>query len=259
MNSLSAAPGLTWSRVLAAEQRRMRTLRSTWWFAASAVVLTVAIGVFPAIGVAVGALPADPATVGPLGGALTGLGLTELIVAAFAVLAVTGEPAAVTFTAVPRRASVVVGRTAAVGAWVLTVALALTFGTFAAVHLLLRSAGMDLFLNAPGVARSLVGAAVHLAFVAVLGVAAGWLLRGAVAGIAAVVGIFYLLPVVGLLLPDAAAGVVLPWLPSNAAAALREPVPTPEMLPAWLALLALAAYAAGAVALATAAVRRRDV
>lgn len=138
-------------------------------------------------------------------------------------------------------------------------ALALTFGTFAVAHLLLRSAGLDLFINAPGVARSLAGAAVHLAFVAVLGVAAGWLLRGAVAGIAAVLGVFYLLPVVGLLLPDAAARAVLPWLPGNAAAALREPASTPEMLPSWAALLVLAGYAVGAVFLAAVVVRHRDI
>ncbi|WP_127502574.1 hypothetical protein [Actinoplanes solisilvae] len=250
--------GLTLPRIVSAEQRRLRTLRSTWWFATSAAVLTVAIGVFPAIGVAAGALPADLENVGPLGGALTGLSITELIVAAFAVLAVTAEPAAATFTAVPRRASVVVARATATGAAVLALSLALTFGTFAAAHLLLSSAGVDLPLTA-GVARSLSGAAVYLSFVAVLGVAAGWLLRGAVAAIAAVLSVFYLLPVVGLLLPDAIAEAVLPWLPSNAAAALRDPAPTLEMLTPWIALTVLAAYAVGAVLLASAAVRRRDV
>ena len=216
-------PGLTLPRILAAEQRRMRTLHSTWWFAASAVVLTVAVGVFPAIGVAVGALPADLSDVGPLGGALTGLSITELIVAAFAVLAVTGEPAAATFTAVPRRATVVAARAATVGGAVLAVSLTLTFGTFFAADLLLRTAGTDLAVGAPGVARALAGAAVHLAFVAVLAVAAAWLLRGAVAAIAAVLAIFYLLPVVGLLLPAGLARAVLPWLPSNATAAGSGP------------------------------------
>jgi ABC-2 type transport system permease protein len=114
---------------------------------------------------------------------------------------------------------------------------------------------VDLPLTAPGVARALAGAALHLAVVAALGVAAGWLLRSTVAAVAAVLSLYYVLPVLGFLLPDAAAGVVLRWLPGSAAAGLMDPASANS----WTAAVALIIYAGGAVLLAVAVMRRRDI
>jgi ABC-2 type transport system permease protein len=261
--TLPAGVGLTWRRVLAADARRLRTLRSTWWFTASLVLFTVALGAFPALGVAVGALDRGREDVGVLGGSLSGINLAEILVAAFAVLSVTAEYASgavtSTFTAVPRRTTAVLARAGVVIAGVLVLSLALTFGTFAVAHALLGSAGVELPPTAPGVVRSLVGAALALVVVAALAVASGWLLRGTAGALAAVLGIFYLLPVIGFVLPAAVARHVLPWLPSNAAAAVMEPSPAPEMLPAGAALAALIGYAVAALALAAVVVRRRDL
>jgi ABC-2 type transport system permease protein len=79
------------------------------------------------------------------------------------------------------------------------------------------------------------------------------------AALAAVVAVFHVLPVIGLVLPASLARHVLPWLPGNAAAALTQPSPTPDMLPPWAALTALIGYAVAARALAAAVVRRRDL
>ncbi|WP_250031018.1 hypothetical protein [Paractinoplanes maris] len=243
-------------RVLAAERRRLRTVRSTWWFAAAAGFLTVGIGAVPAIGVVVGAMSGNE--VEPTGGVLSGIPVLELLVAAFAVRAVTTDALMPTFTAVPRRTTVVIARAAVVSSAVLAAGLALTFGTFAAVHVVLRSIAVDLPMTAPGVARALAGAALHLAAVAALSVAAGWLLRGAVAALAAVLGVFYVLPILGVFLPDQAAR-VMPWLPSSAASALMTPAPAPGLLPPWAAALALVGYAGAALLAAALVVRRRDI
>lgn len=260
---LRPATGPTWPRVLVADVRRLGTLRSTWWFAATTVLLTLLIGAWPAAGVAVGALDDTPEEVGALGGSLSGISVAELIVAAFAVLSVTAEYATgvvqATFTSVPRRATVVLARAGVVAAGTLALSLVLTFGTFAVVHTLLASAGVDLPWTATGVPRSLAGAAAHLSVVAALGVASGWLLRSTAGALAAVVGVFYLLPVVGFVLPAGVARSVLPWLPSNAASAVMQPSSAPGMLPAWTALAALVGYALAALALAAAVVRRRDI
>ena len=164
-----------------------------------------------------------------------------------------------TFAAVPRRTTVVLARAAVVGAGVLALSLVLTFATFAVVHALLGSAGVDLPLTAPGVVRALAGAAFHLVVVAALAVAAGWLLRSTAGALAAVVGIFHVLPVIGFVLPAPVARSVLPWLPGNAAAALMEPTPGPEMLPTGVALAALVGYAVVGLTLAAVVVRRRDL
>jgi ABC-2 type transport system permease protein len=260
---LPRGAGLTWPRILVADVRRLATVRSTWWFAAATVLLAVTVGSFPALGVAVGALDGTPDDVGALGGSLSGISVAELLVAAFAVLSVTAEYATgavtSTFTAVPRRTTVVLARAGVVTAAVLVLSLALTFGTFAVTHALLASAGIDLPLTAPVVVRALAGAAGYLGLVAALGVASGWLLRRTAGALAAVVGIFYLLPVIGFVLPASVARHVMPWLPSSAASVLMAPQSEPGMLPAWVALAALIGYAAAALTLAAAIVRRREL
>lgn len=253
---------LTWAHVLASEARRLRTLRSTWWFTATLVLLVALIGSFPAIGVAVHALDAPPEEAGPLGGALGGIQAAGILVAAFGVLAASAEYAtgmvAATFTAVPRRSTVVVARAAAVGAVVLLSSLVLTFGTFGIVRVLLGPAGAALPLTTE-VATALTGAAVGLAVLAMLGVAAGWLLRSTAGGITAVVVLVHMLPAVGLILPAAVADRVLPWLPGNALGAIMAPGHVQGMPPAWASLAALVAYVVAALASAVAVVRRRDV
>ena len=260
---LTAPTGLTWPHVLAADVRRLRTLRSTWWFVAAVALFTVTLGAFPALGLAAGALDGATEEVSALGGSLSGMSVAEIIVAAFAALAVTAEYASgaviSTFAAVPRRTTVVLARAAVVGAGVLALSLVLTFATFAVVHALLGSAGVDLPLSAPGVVRALAGAAFHLVVVAALAVAAGWLLRSTAGALAAVVGIFHVLPVIGFVLPASVARSVLPWLPGNAAAALMEPTPGPEMLAPAVALAALVGYAVVGLTLAAVVVRRRDL
>jgi ABC-2 type transport system permease protein len=265
MTSIAPASrtALTWPHILTADVRRLRTLRSTWWFTAAVVVLTVLAGATPALGVAVGALDGSTGDVGALGGSLSGISVAQLVVAAFAVLSVTAEYATgavtTTFMAVPRRRAVVLARAAVVTAGVLALSLVLVFGTFAVAHALLGSAGVDLPLTAPGVVRSLAGAALYLGVVGALATAAGWLLRSTVGALAAVVGLFQFLPVITFFLPAAIARAVLPWLPSSAANALMEPHPAPGLLPAWAAAAALVGYAAVALALAVVTVRRRDL
>ena len=261
--SIPSGVGLTWPRVLAADVRRLRTLRSTWWFVASVVLFTVSLGAFPALGVAVGALDGAQREVSALGGSLSGMSVAEIIVGAFAALSVTAEYASgavtATFTAVPRRTTAVLARAAVVSAGVLALSLVLTFGTFAVAHALLGSAGVDLPLSAPGVAGALAGAAVHLVVVATLAVASGWLLRNTAGALAAVIGIFHVLPVIGFVLPASIARSVLPWLPGSASSVLMEPNPAPETPPTWAALAALIGYVAAALSLAAVVVRRRDL
>ena len=254
--------GLTWGHVLAAEGRRLRTLRSTWWFAGVLALFVALFGTMPAIGVALGVLEAAPPDAAALGGALSGLSPAGLLVVGFGVLAASGEYAtgmvAATFTAVPRRTTVVLARALAVAVAVLVPSSVLTFATYGLVRVLLASGGVDL-PTAPGTTGALVGAAVGLTAQAVLGVAAGWLLRSTAGGITAVVVLLHMVPAVGLILPVGVADRVLPWMPINILGMLMTPGPVQGMPPVWAALAALAGYVVAALALAALVVRRRDV
>jgi hypothetical protein len=254
--------GITAPRILSSEWRKEVSLRSTGWTLA-VLVVAIAAGVVNSVGVAIGELPATPDEIGALGGTLAGISAAEIVVAVFGVLAVTGEYATgavrSSFTAVPARTPVILAKAGVVGAIVLALSLALIVGTFAADRALLGSAGYDLSWTAPGVLRSLAGAAVYLALIAVLGGAVGWLVRSTAGAIGVLFGLIYVLPVIGLMLPEAIGVLYLRVLPANAGAVMREPLSVPGMLPAWAGFLVLAAWVAVFLAGAVAAVRRRDV
>ena len=88
------------------------------------------------------------------------------------------------------------------GASVLAAAAALTVGTFGIDRIMYAGQDYDLSLTAPGVLRSLLGAAVFLGLLAVIGTAMGWLLRSTAGAVGAMLGLLYGLPIIGLMIPD---------------------------------------------------------
>jgi ABC-2 type transport system permease protein len=112
-------------------------------------------------------------------------------------------------------------------------------------------------LTAPGVLRAVVGAALYLTVVAMLGSAFGWLLRGTAAAIATLVAVLVLPPVIGLLLPAKIAAIVVPYLPDHAGTAIMQLAPTGQLSP-WAGFAVFLGYAAVALAGAVLVVRRRD-
>jgi ABC-2 type transport system permease protein len=258
----SRSIGLRPHRVVRAEWRRQVSLGSTWWTLTILVLAIAGSGAFTGLGVALGHLAATPEDVGALGGALSGAGAAEIVVAVFGLLAVTGEYATGAtrsmFTAVPARIPVLLARAAVVGATVLVLSVALTTGTFGIARILIGSAGLDLSITAPGVLRALAGAAVYLALLAVMGTGVGWLLRSTAGGLGVMFGLLYGLPVIGLMIPDRYAATVTRFLPANLGGAMMEPSAAPGMLSAWTATAVLVAWAAAILILAAAVVRRRD-
>ncbi len=248
------------TRFVRSEWIKLRSLRSTVYSLAAAFVAIVAIGTFMSLG-AVLADSSEGEPVGPLAGALAGIGLSELIVAVLGVLAVTGEYASglvrVTFAAVPRRTSVLVAKAVTVGATVFVVTLAAALVTFFAAGAVVARTGASLSQTAPGVVRALVGAALYLAGIALLGMGFGWLLRSTAGAMAALVGMLYVLPVVGMVLPAEVGARILPYLPNNAGTAIMQ-IPPAGPLGAWGGFALFAGYVAMILAAAAVAVRRRD-
>jgi len=255
------AIGLRHRRVFAGEWLKLRATRSTWWSVTLAVLGLAGAGVFAGAGVAVGALQASAAEVGPLGGALAGLGFTEIVVAVLGILAVTGDYATgairTTFTAVPSRTPVVLGKAAAVAGLVAVVSFASIAISYVGSRLLMASAGLHLTLD-PSIVRSLAGAGLYLTGIAVIGAGLGWLLRSTAGALGAFLGLLYGLQVLSLVLPQRVAEVVVPYLPSNAGATIMQPVAEPGSLSPWAGFAVFAAYAVIGLASATIVVRRRD-
>jgi hypothetical protein len=266
----SAAPSgpdgrVTLRRVISAELTKLRTVRSTVAAALIAALSIVAAGVFGAIGIIVGEPPdggtAEAATADPAGGALTGITIALYAVIALGVLAVTSEYATGSIkpalAAVPRRGLLVAGNAIALAAVTFAVTLPATVTTFFTAKTVLGTAGMTVALTDPGVLRAVVGAALYLTVVAVLGSGFGWLLRSTAGAIATLVAVLVLSPVVGLLMPARITAIVVPYLPNNAGTAIMQLAPTGQLSP-WAGFAVFLGYAAVALAGAVLVVRRRD-
>jgi hypothetical protein len=103
----------------------------------------------------------------------------------------------------------------------------------------------------------LVGAALYLTGVGLMAVGLGWLLRSTAGALATLLGVFVLLPVLGLLLPSSIGDVVLPYLPGNAGAAIMQLTPGDQLGP-WVGLAVYFGYVFLTLMGATIWLRRRD-
>lgn len=255
------SPGgrLTLGGVVDSEWLKARSLRSTWYITAGQVGAVVGIGTINAVGAALGkANPQAPAD--PLAGALTGIGLAQLLAAALGILAVTGEYATGTIgpslSAVPRRRALVVAKAFVAGALTLAAGVAAVAASFTLAHVIADREALAANATEPTVLRALGGAAVYLCLTTVVGAACGWLVRSTMGGTALVVAILYLPGLLALVVPggdDAA-----PYLPANAGSALLQLGPTTLLSPL-AGLAVLTAYSAGITALAAVRLNRGDV
>jgi ABC-2 type transport system permease protein len=252
--------GVTHRRVLAAEAIKFRSVRSTWWLLAVSGLSIVAAGVSPSLTVAMSGVQASGGPgdqVDPTGGALSGISFTQLLIAALGVLVVTGEYSTglirATFTAVPRRLPVLWAKAGVAAVATFVAALLAASTAFLTAQAILSGTGAPISLTTPGVTRAVVGSALYLAVTGVLAVAFGTLLRSAIGAMAAVFGLLFVTPLLGLLVPR-----IDPYLPSNAGAAVMQTGPPDGGLPPWVGLGVFALYAAAALAAAAAALVRRD-
>jgi ABC-type transport system involved in multi-copper enzyme maturation permease subunit len=256
----TAATGVTQRRVLAAEVIKLRSTRSARWLLAVSAASIVAAGVFPALGVLLAGAPpagAGGGSADPTGGALSGVSFTQLLVAALGILVVTSEYATglirATFTAVPKRLPVLWAKAVVVAAATFVVTVAAAFVTFVTAQAVLSAADVTISLAAPGVLRALVGSALFLALTGAMAVAFGSLLRSAVGAMAAVFGLLYVLPLLGLLVPQLG-----PYLSNNAGAAIMQIGSAGGGPSPWMGLGIFGLYTAAALTAAAFALTRRD-
>ncbi len=261
----AASGTVTVGRILRSELVKLRSVRSTVYALLVGVLSILAMGAFMAIGVLVQKAPADGFADAPVddptGGSLSGVSLALYPIATLGVLAVSSEYASgtikATLAAAPRRSLLVLGKILALVCVVLPATFAATLVAFLTAKAVLASAGRGISLGHPGVLRAVVGAALYLTVVAILGAAFGWLLRSTAGALAGLFGVLVLVPAFGQLLPEAVGAKVLPYLPDNAGKAILQVTPGGEPAP-WTGFTIFCAYAAVVTALAAYALRRRD-
>jgi ABC-2 type transport system permease protein len=198
-----AGAKLSFPRIIRSEWIKLRTVRSTVWCYALIFLITIGLTVLVASfvnrgGVAQTGLAAQ-ATVVQVG--TLGVHFSELIVAVLGALIITGEYSTgmirSTFAAVPKRFGAIFAKAGVLAVTTFVVsAAAIWLGTLLATPILSSVRHVDVNLHASAVWMPLVGGAVFLTMIALLAFSFGLILRSTAAGIAIILGLLLVAPVI---------------------------------------------------------------
>jgi ABC-type transport system involved in multi-copper enzyme maturation permease subunit len=217
---------VTGIRVLRSEWAKLWSLRSTWITLGLGLLFLVAFGLISAANHASGGgghAPGADAT-DAVGVALGGMDFAQLAIGVLGVLVIAGEYSTgmirSTLAAVPRRLPVLWSKAATYGLTALVVGTVGAFAAFLGGTTFLHGTPLAISLSSGGVLRALLGGGLYLALVGILGVALGTLIRSVAGGIASLVGLLMLLPLLTSLLPGSLKHDITPYLPGNAGASI---------------------------------------
>ncbi len=249
------------SRILKGEWTKVRTLPSTWRTAVFALVFSIGTGAVLVISQANQwhtMTPAQRQTFDPTSCSLFGIMIAAVLLGSLALRSVTAEYASgmirSTFTAMPTRRLVLVGKAAIVAAFAFPVVLVSNFVAFEIGQQIFAGKHLQVTLGHPGVLMAIVFGAVAVSLIAVIGVGLDGVIRhtaGATAAMAVVIvgGVTF-----GQLLPAGLRG----YLPGTALQAAVTVHRSPGILTPGTAIVVLGVYAATALAAASIRAAHRD-
>lgn len=255
-------------RVLRSEWTKLRSVRSTVWSLALAVVFTIGLpSLFAAILANRWAHMSVQERAGhrhnPLEIALAGVNISQLAIAVLGVLVITGEYSTgmirASFTAVPRRLPVLAAKAAVFAAAAFVLMLPSVVAAFyASQAVLARHHILQLSFSQSGVARAVVGGALYLTVVGIFALGLGAIVRNTAGGIATFVAVMFVLPPLMNVLPQSWNDAVTPYLPDTAGRAVFSLTTDPHSLAPWTGFGLFCAYAAASLAVAAILLVRRD-
>jgi ABC-type transport system involved in multi-copper enzyme maturation permease subunit len=247
-------------RVIRSEWTKLRSLPSTIWCLLAMVTLVVAVGLAYAT-LRVARPPADPSTFDSTAVSLAGVQLAQFAIGALGVLFITGEYATgsirASLAAVPGRLELLWGKAVALGLGTLAVAVPAVLAAFFASRSILSTEN-PAGLGETGVLRAVLGSALFLTAVGLLGLGLGALLRNAAAGISALFGLLFAPQLVLGLMPESVSDTAYRYLPTPAGAAVSAVHQDPLALGPWTGFGLFCLYTATALGLAAWQLRRRD-
>ncbi len=255
---------VTFAGVLRSEWIKIRSLRSTVWSLSIAVVLMVGVTALVAW-----SFEGEPGNVADL--VTPGGYFAQLTLAVLGVLVITGEYSTgmirSTLTAVPRRTPALVAKALVLGVVALvTGVVGVGLSVLAAMPWYDRL-GITLDLGDPQTLRMLVGMPLYLTGIALLGFAAGALLRSSAGALAVVLGTLLVIEQVVGAIPLTVFKTIAPVLPGSAGSRLLmtdETIATMNLtmegpdLSAWQGYGVMLGWVAVLLVLAAALLRRRD-
>jgi hypothetical protein len=257
---------VTQGRVLLSEFTKFRSLRSTMWTLLTAVVLMIGIGaLFSAVDASqyhtFNAL--ERAAFNPVTTSLNGVIFAVVAFGVLGVLVMSGEYGTgmirSSLTAVPRRLPVLWGKVAVFAGTIFSVSLVASFASFFLGQALLSSHHLGVSITAPDALRSVIGAALYVTVAGLIGLALGALLRNTAAGIATFAAVFFVIPLLAVLLPASISDHVSQYLPSNAGGVIwGGAANVHNALSPWTGFALLCGYAAVLIGAGAWRLRRSD-
>src|SRR5580765_4985629 len=255
---------VTQLRVCLSEWTKLRSVRSTRWSLAAAVVFTIGIAAL-ACAVVSHHWPhmsaADRADFHPLEVNLAGVQLAQLAVGVLGVLVITAEYSTgmirASMTAVPRRLPVLWAKAIVYGLVTLALTIPATLIAFVVGESIFKGRHINIAFSHPGVARAVIGAALYLTVVGLFGLGLGAIVRNTAGGIATFAGIMFVLPPLMNVLPTSWNNAASPYLPLAAGQAIMSITPGNHLRP-WVGFALLCGYAAAALVIASILLVRRD-
>ncbi len=264
-------PGTCWSRLpeaLRAEWTKLRTLPGTPWLLAGLVASTVAVSSAAAAAVT---CPAGGCAVDPARISLTGVYLGQALAAVLGVLVVSGEYSTgmirTTFTAMPRRATVLAAKAVIVAGPVLAAGAIAVACSLLAGRTLLTGGGFTpahgypaLTLADGSVLRAAVGSVIYLALIALLGLGTATIIRDPAPAIGTVLGLLYLDSIIAAVLHSTHwHNAVERYAPMSAGLAIQATTNLGGLpISPWAGLGVLAAWAGAALLAGGLLLRLRD-
>jgi len=248
-------------RVVRSEWTKLRSLPSTIWCLLATVVLVVGVGLAYAT-LRVARPPADPSTFDSAAVSLAGVQVAPFAIGVLGVLLIAGEYATgsirVSLAAVPGRLPMLWGKAIAFGLVALALCVPAVLASFLAGQSILSAKDLDIGLGEPGVVRAVLGSALFLTAVGLLGLALGALLRNTSGGISALFALLFAPQLVLGLLPESVSDAAYRYLPTPAGAAVSSVHRDPLALSPWTGFALFCLYTAIVLGLAAWQLRRRD-
>ncbi len=163
-----------------------------------------------------------------------------------------------TFAAVPARLPVLWAKAMVFAMTTLAVTVPSVVVAFLVGQSIFKAKNLQTTLGGPGVLRAVLGAALYLTVVGVLGLGLGALLRNTAAGISALFGVLFVLPIIVRFLPSSWAEPIDKYLPNTVGEAITHVHPDPSALGPWTGFGLFCGYAAVVLVAAAVNLRRRD-
>lgn len=251
------------SRVLRSEWTKIRSVRSTLWTLATALVVTVGLSAVICIFTANefdNMSTRSKLTFDPTFTSFAGMSLGQLAMIAFGVLIVSGEYSTgmirSSLSAVPQRGTFLACKTAVAGLLVLAVGMLTSFVSFFVGQALLGGHGTS--IGETGVLRAVFGGGLYMALIALFAMGITFVLRSPLLAFAILMPFFFLIS--NILGSVSATKKVARYLPDQAGQAITSVVPEALDRPygPWGGLLIMVAWTVAALVAGWLVLEKRD-